>query len=195
MGEGTYENVQALVNILEKYQKATRMAIDIKNSKLAFNNLSEEPLNKVRESVPYPTTAITKGIKYLGFSLNPNAYAFQDYLRLFKKVEARISMWENHFLSRGGRLVLIKEVLHSILIYWDSIAYIPKGIMEKIMKKCLSFLWTVSKQTEGIPLVKLTTLVLPKSRGCWGIKNLELLCRSLDSKYLWRIEKNPEFKQ
>ena len=100
IGEGTYENVQALINILEKYQKATRMAINKENSKLAFNNLLEELLNRVRELVPYTINPVIEGIKYLGFSLKPNSYAFQDSLWLFKKVEVRLSMWENRFLSR-----------------------------------------------------------------------------------------------
>jgi hypothetical protein len=47
-----------------------------------------------------------------------------------RKVEARIAIWVNRILSRGGRLVLIKEVLEGILIYWNSIVAIHKGILE-----------------------------------------------------------------
>ena len=45
---------------------------------------------------------------------------------------------------------------------------------------------------EGIPMVKWTRLVLPKSRGGWGIKNLDLFCKELVAKSLWRLVENPE---
>ena len=89
---------------------------------------------------------------------------------------ARGSAWENRFLSRGGRVVLIKVVLQNIAVYWDSIVYIPKGILTKIKKKCFSFLWTASKQSEGIPLEKWTNIALPKELGGSGVKNRELFC-------------------
>ena len=62
----------------------------------------------------FPTSPVSKGFKYLGFSLKPNAYAFQDWLWLYKKIESRITLWADRFLSKGGRLVLLKVVLQSI---------------------------------------------------------------------------------
>ena len=85
-------------------------------------------------------------------------------------LEKRINIWVNHFSSRGGRLILLKSVLQSIPIYWASIAYIPKGILTKIRKLCFSFLWTASKQTEGIDLVKWKTLSKPKNLGGRALK-------------------------
>ena len=60
---------------------------------------------------------------------------------------------------------MLKAVLQSIPVYWASIAYIPKGILTKIRKLCFSFLWTASKQNDGISLVKWKTLALPKKLG------------------------------
>ena len=87
---------------------------------------------------------------------------------------------------------MLKLVLQSIPVYWASIAYIPKGILTKIRKLCFSFLWTASKQTEAIDLVKWKTLSKPKNLGGWGIKNLELFSKALAAKSLWRLIKNPD---
>ena len=57
----------------------------------------------------------------------------------------------------------------------------------------MSFLWTESKKAEGIPLVKWTTIVLPKCKGGRGIKNPELFSKALAAKYLWRMIENPKF--
>ena len=87
-------------------------------------------------------------------------------------------------------MVLIKAVLQSIPVYWASIAYIPKGILTKIRKKCFAFLWTASKQNNGIPLVKWTNIDLPKEIGGWGIKNLPLFTKALAAKYIWILIQN-----
>ena len=95
-------------------------------------------------------------------------------------------------MSKGGRLILLKSVLQSILVYWASIAYIPKGILTKIRKLCFSFLWITSKHIEGIPLVKWKTLARPKELGGWGIKNLELFCKALAANTMCIFLQNPE---
>ena len=127
----------------------------------------ENILNQVMFVFPYSWSELNNGFKYLGFSLKPNSYAFKDWMWLYQKVESRVSSWANRFLSKGGRLVLIKGVLQSILVYQSSIAYIPKGILTKIRKKCFSFLWTASKQNNDISLSKWTSLALPKDLGGW----------------------------
>ena len=86
-----------------------------------------------------------EGFKYLGFVLNPNAYSFKDWMWLYKNFEGKIGCWTYKFLSRGGRLVLLKEVLQSILVYWATIAYIQKGILQKPRNKFFSFLWSAKR--------------------------------------------------
>jgi hypothetical protein len=81
---------------------------------------------------------LDKGVKYLGFHLKPNDYKYVDCVFLIKKIEAKISCW-CHGGCRGGRLVLVKLVLESILVYWLSISYIPKGVLENIRRKCFNF--------------------------------------------------------
>ena len=43
-----------------------------------------------------------------------------------------------------------------------------------------------------MPLEKWTTIVLPKSKGGWGIKNPELFCKALEEIVLWRMVENLE---
>ena len=131
-----------------------------------------------------------EGFKYLGFVLNPNAYSFEDWMWLYKKIEGRIGCWTYKFLSRGGRLVLLKAVLQSIPIYWATIAYIPKGILQKLRKKFFSFIWSSNRHFERISLAKWQVLASPKDLGGWGIKNPFLFCQSLAAKTLWRLIKN-----
>ena len=111
------------------------MLVNIDKSMLVHNECSAELIQQSKEILSYPTNPMSDGFKYLGFFLKPNSYGFQYWIWIYQKVEERVSAWGNKFLSKGGRMVLIKAVIQSIPVYWDSIAYIPKGILTKIRKK------------------------------------------------------------
>jgi mannosylglycoprotein endo-beta-mannosidase len=99
-----------------------------------------------------------------------------------KKAKARISLWMNRLLSRGGILVLIKLVLESLPVYWTSIMAIPRGVMDKIRRLSFKYLWS-----KGVHLVKWAAIAAPKEMGGWGLKNLHLFSRALAGKILWHL--------
>jgi hypothetical protein len=103
-----------------------------------------------------------------------------------KKIEKRIANWSHRWLSLGGRVTLVKVVLESILVYWLSLAKIPKSILNTIKKRMFSFLWTGKKIKEGIHLVSWNQLAKPKKMGGWGIKNIYTFGKALATKSLWR---------
>lgn len=51
------------------------------------------------------------GIKYLGFILKHNDYHKKDLDWMIQKVEKRLHLWCNKWLSKGGRMILVKSVL------------------------------------------------------------------------------------
>jgi len=50
-------------------------------------------------------------LKYVSYILKPNDYRIADWSCLIEKVEGSISIWQERWLSRVGRLVLIKLVV------------------------------------------------------------------------------------
>jgi hypothetical protein len=108
---------------------------------IRFNAMGEEACVQLEFFFPFYSSDIEEGIKYLGFMLKPNSYGYADWSWLVLKIQARIDMWVNWFLSHGGQLVLRKSILCSILMYWATITKIPKGIMIKIHKAYFWFLW------------------------------------------------------
>jgi hypothetical protein len=109
---------------------------------------------------------------------------------LFNKVEVKISLWVNRWLSRGGRLLLLQFVLSNILVYWASIAKIPKGILTKIIKACFQFLWSGRKNIDDIAIIKWSCITMPKGLSGWGIKKIYWFSRALASKRIWRLIHN-----
>ena len=82
-------------------------------------------------------------------------------------------------------LSIVCSKVHSCA--WNSLVYIPKGILEKIRKVCFKFLWSRREENEGIPQVKWNIIPRPKEEGGWGPKNIHLLNISLEFKSFWRV--------
>lgn len=59
------------------------------------------------------------------------------------KVEKRIYEWCNGWLSRVGRLVLVKSVLESMPVYWASLAWNPNSILGRIKQASFGFRWKI----------------------------------------------------
>jgi hypothetical protein len=72
------------------------------------------------------------GLKYLGFHLKDNMYKKGNWKWLITKVERKINTWCNRRLTKGGRLILFRGVLEAIPLYWMLLAWIPKGVLERI---------------------------------------------------------------
>jgi hypothetical protein len=116
--------------------------------------------------------------KYLGFFLNLTTTGLLIGYGLLKRLSNCVSIWVNHLLSRGGRLVLLKSVIKSISMYWTSITMVPKGILSKIRKVSFQFLMVltlgemqVSHWLNGIRWLS------PRSFKDWGLKIYLILCR------------------
>ena len=136
---------------------------------------------------PVPVTDLLEGIKYLNFHLKPNDYIKSDWKWLIGKLEKRLLMWSNKWISREGRLTLVKSILEAIPIYWMSIAWIPKGNLEKLCRICFTFLWQGKKENPSRPWVKWEIITIPKALGGWGIKNIFRFSSALVVKCGWRL--------
>jgi hypothetical protein len=137
---GSLRDVSSLSKALDLFCKATGMKINLDKSCLLTSFCSEAEVTSFLHILPIQHKSLDEGVKYLGFNLNPDKYKKSDWAWLVRKVESRIDSWVHRTLSRGGRLVLLKSVLEGIPVYWNSIAAIPKGILDKIKKTQQSFL-------------------------------------------------------
>ena len=116
-GEGSIRNLEDFLELIDKYTRAIGMVVNVEKYNLIHNEFPDEMIHKTREIIKYQTTTVGEGFKYLGFTLKPNYYSFQDWLWLYKNIESKIKIWENRSLSRRGRLVLLKAMLQTILVY------------------------------------------------------------------------------
>ena len=120
------------------------MQIHDKKLSLSTHLLIEEEWKAHNLFFLYERKTLDDGIKYLGFTLKPNDYRKEDWKWLLKKLDKRLNVWSHWWLSRVGRLVLVKLVIEVIPVYWMSLSWIPKGILEATRKLSSKFLWSGS---------------------------------------------------
>eukprot|EP00253_Pinus_taeda_P024814 PITA_24814 len=165
------------------------MQINHRKSQLIMTGLVVQERGRLHSVLPFQPSTLELPFKYLGFWLKPNDYKKEDWNWLIAKIESRISHWSFKWLSRAGRLTLIKAVLLAIPVYWATLTWVPKGTMDNIRRLCSRFLWDGSKENSVLPWVGWDKVARPKDWGGWGIKNLPDFSLSLAAKLGWRLIK------
>lgn len=184
-GKGNLKEWEKIWDLINLFSRATGMTVRRRRSFFLYNIIQEEELQSLKAMFPIEFIPLNEGFKYLGYFLKPNNYKKADWLWLLKKVETKIKHWTHRWLSLGGRLVLVKSVLESILVYWLSLVHVPKSIFEGIRKSCASFLW-LGKRKTGFHLAKWSMLLKSKSFGGQGLKDIRNFSKALAAKSLWR---------
>ena len=124
-GVGSFEEWIAFKVILETFCEASGMRINLDKSCFVHNDLDANLLRSITGLLPYRFEHINNGFKYLGYFVKPSGYLVRDWHWILSKFKKRILHWTNRLLSLGGRLVLIKSVLSSLLVYWMDLVPIP----------------------------------------------------------------------
>jgi len=186
---GTRGESKILRDMLDLFSKATGMDINVGKSSLISHRLSPREVEDITGHFPFTHSGMDEGLKYLGFYLKANLYQSRDWYWLIGKVEKRLKGWSHKWLSRAGRLVLVKSVLEAIPVYWLSLSWIPLGILEKIRRLCFRYLWSGKSENQVTPWVGWKKIAIPKGLGGWGLKNIFHFAKALAAKGGWRIIK------
>jgi len=137
---------QTLRDILDLLCSTNGMQINLAKSNLFVSSLQEEVLALLDNILPFLRKSINVGVKYHNFELKPNVYSVDNWLWLFKKFKR-----ESLCGSTIGCQVLLNSVLNNILVYWESIAKIPKGILAKSRKLAFNFYGLVKRKPAKLP--------------------------------------------
>jgi hypothetical protein len=94
--------------------------------------IGKKDVNEVDWAAVFRCKLSSLPISYLGFPLGGNARREAFWDPVIKKVEQRLTPWKRTYLSKGGRLVLIKAVLSSLPLYFMSVFPIPVVVANKL---------------------------------------------------------------
>uniref|UniRef100_A0A2N9FDH1 Reverse transcriptase domain-containing protein n=1 Tax=Fagus sylvatica TaxID=28930 RepID=A0A2N9FDH1_FAGSY len=80
-------------------------------------------------------------MSYLGLPLGASFKASSVWNPILEKIERRLAGWKKLYLSKGGRITLLKSTLASLPTYYLSLFTIPKHVAARIEKLQRNFLW------------------------------------------------------
>ncbi|KAJ9701691.1 hypothetical protein PVL29_006878 [Vitis rotundifolia] len=79
--------------------------------------------------------------KHLGLPLGAHHKALSMWDGVEERMRRRLALWKRQYLSKGGRITLIKSTLASIPIYQLSLFRMPKSVVKRLEKFQRDFLW------------------------------------------------------
>lgn len=132
------------------------------NSVLTTDILASRLGGKVGE---LPTT-------YLGLPSGAKSTSKGIWNGVLEKCGKRLTNWKSQYLSWGGRLTLINNVINALPSYMMSIFPMPNNVSKSIDALRRNFLWQGSEDKKKFHLVKWEELIVSKNTGGLGIKNL-----------------------
>ena len=108
------------------------------------------------------------------------------WIDVLSKLKAKIVSLGGHWLTKAGKLVLIKSVLSSLPTFQSSLLLAPKSISVQIAKILRDFLWSGGKGNQNkTHLVKWETIKRPIIEGRLQIRYPELANLALGGKLVW----------
>ncbi|RVW34350.1 Transposon TX1 uncharacterized 149 kDa protein [Vitis vinifera] len=125
--------------------------------------------------------------QYLGLPLGAPNKASSVWDGVEERVRRRLALWKRQFISKGGRITLIKSTLASIPIYQMSFFRMPKIVVRRLEKLQRDFLWGGGNMERKVHLVKWEIVCGDKGRGGLGLRKLGLLNKALLGKWIWRF--------
>ena len=84
-------------------------------------------------------------MSYLGMPLGASHNSPSIWNFILENFERKLAEWKKLYLSKGGRLILLKGTLSSLPTYFLSLFIIPTHVVNKIKKLQRDFLWSDSK--------------------------------------------------
>jgi endonuclease/exonuclease/phosphatase family metal-dependent hydrolase len=125
-------------------------------------------------------------MQYLGLPLGATFKEMAIWNPVLERVEKRLASWKRLYLSKGGKVTLIKSTLSSIPTYFLSLFPIPARVANRLEKLQRDFLWCGMDETPKFHLVNWSQICTPLRAGGLAIRNLRSFNKALLGKWLWR---------
>jgi hypothetical protein len=125
-------------------------------------------------------------LTYLGLPLGATFKRKTIWNSVIERMEKRLAGWKKLYLSKGGRLTLIKSTLSSLPSYYLSLFPLPMEVARRLEKLQRDFLWGGMGDEPKFHLVNWHQICSPIQYGGLGIRSLSIFNKALLGKWLWR---------
>ncbi|RVW95784.1 LINE-1 retrotransposable element ORF2 protein [Vitis vinifera] len=138
-------------------------------------NLAKSEVIPVGEVEDIEMLAVELGCKvgtlpsvYLGLPLGAKHKVMAMWDGVEARMRRRLALWKRQYLSKGGRITLIKSTLASMPIYQLSLFRMPKLVVKRLEKLQRDFLWGGGSMERKIHLINWAVVCTQKESGGLG---------------------------
>ena len=124
---------------------------------------------------------------YLGMPLGAAFNSLAVWNGVEERFRRRLATWKRQYISKGGRLTLIRSTMSSMPIYLMSLFHLPRKVRMRLEKIQRDFLWGGGTLAHKPHLVRWYLVCLEKRKGGLGVRNLSLMNNALLCKWNWRF--------
>jgi hypothetical protein len=167
-------------------------------SKKILHFFSQNVTNQVKNQIRsiFPVSNLVSNTMHLG---HPMIFSHKDrnraYNFIYSKFHAKFASIKANKLNHAGRLQYIKSVLSSIPVYYMSTILFSKSFIAKINAIIRNFWWAgIQDENPTNPIAfRSWDICKPKNQGGLGIRDMELINKSLIIPTAWNVitKKNP----
>ena len=127
-------------------------------------------------------------LRYLGLPLGAKFKELSIWNPILEKMERRLAGWKRLYLSKGGKVTLIKSTLSSLPTYFLSLLPLPRKVVNRMKKLQRDFLWSGINGNSKLYLVNWAQVCKPLQVGGLGIRRLRSFNSALLQKWLQRYD-------
>ena len=125
---------------------------------------------------------------YLGLPLEALHKSAGMWDPIEERFRRKLAIWKRRqYISKGGRVTLIRSTLSNLPIYFMSLFRIPSLVCKRLKKIQKDFLWGWGNLNEKPHFVKWATVYTDKKVGGLGVKGLHKLNKALLGMWNWRF--------
>ena len=157
-------------------------------------NLDKSEIYKVGDVDNLDSLATVLGFRirqlpstYLGLPLGATHKLVAAWDVINERMRKKLALWKRNYISKGGRLTLIKSTLPSLPIYQLSLVRMPISLAKWLEKLQRNFLWGGGALEKKPHLVEWDVIRSNKGQGGLGLRYLTSLNKLLLGKWIWRF--------
>ncbi|KAK1302693.1 hypothetical protein QJS10_CPB12g01020 [Acorus calamus] len=175
------EQASELLLLLQNFFKASGLHLNPLKSQL-FCNYNHASLSACL-GIPIGSLPVT----HLGLPLQSGYLSNSSCAPLVEKMRNRLQTWAGLYLSKAGRLELIKSVLLSLSHYWTAGFALPRKTIKSLEQICRRFFWAGEEGKAKIMSVSWEDICVPMNEGGLGIKCIAEWNEAAMGTRLWEI--------
>ncbi|XP_048630058.1 uncharacterized protein LOC106373575 [Brassica napus] len=183
-------NAQVLNKILATYETVSGQLINTQKSAISFSRkTSQARKDQIKQTLGIDNDG---GFgKYLGLPEQFGRRKKDIFAGIVGRIKLKSISWSTNFLSRAGKMVMLKTVLASMPTHAMSCFKLPQSLCAQIQSMLTRFWWDSAPETRKMSWISWKKMAKPKKLGGLGFKDISTFNDALLAKLGWRILRNP----